>query len=185
MAVLLQLVGLLALEPQPRPYTEVDYYRDFANFMTLAGKEESVVVSGGAGHVREGFASVDVSYRRKTLFSAFDLLPTTIGASLWASPGGDDHLGVTASLGYTLVLGLFDGPYMTANALGQWSPTSSAFDLGFDTGVGWEWRRSMSLSITADLRFVKLWSVTDDVMSRETAPWGGRFTVGVRRYLDL
>jgi len=176
--LLFQLVGvnLLAATPAPpaRPITEADVYREMGELMELLGHQESVLVSAGTGYVGDGIGTLDIGYRHRGFRGAWELLPTTIGVSLW----GGANPSVNASLGYMLVLGLYDGPYVTANALGQWSPGSTG--LGFDTGIGREWRQSDRWSLTADLRVVKLWSVTGD-----ESPWGGRVTVGVRRYLGL
>jgi hypothetical protein len=183
--VFLQLVGLLAQEPPARPITEVDVYQDMARFWTIVGAEKSVLVSGGAGYVDDGLASIDVSYRRGGISGLGDLLPTTAGISLWAqNAAGDPPLALTASLGYTLVFGLLEGPYVTANALAQWAPASSKVAAGFDVGLGYELRRSLAWSLTADVRLVRLWDVTDDA-AMDTSAFGGRFTVGVRRYLDF
>lgn len=186
-SVWLQLAGLLALDPAaarpPLPITEVDVYQDMARFWVLAGKEESVLVSGGAGYVHDGFASVDVSYRRRGLPGLWDLLPTTIGAGAWMAPRGDSR--VDASLGYTLVFGLFDGPYVLANAVAQWTPGDNSLALGFETGLGWELRCGLRWSMTADVRLDRLWSVGDVAMTTDVDPWGARITLGFRRYLDL
>jgi hypothetical protein len=166
--------------PAPRPITEVDVYRDMARFWTLAGMERSILVGAGGGYAGGGVASFDLAYRRDTFRSAWDLLPTTVATGVW---NRGDRAVVPLSIGWTLPLGLFNAPYVAANALALWSPASSDVDLGFEVGLGYELRASVRWSITADVRFVGAWQVNDRAMD-DRSPWGVRAAVGFRRYLD-
>lgn len=164
--------------PPPAPITEVDVYRDMARFWLLAAHEHSVLVGAGAGViVSDGAATVDVAYRRPTLGSLWDLLPTTAGIGLWARNDAP-HVDVAGSLGWTLVLGLFGGPYITANAIGATGERGTR--LGFDAGLGYELRTSKRWSLAADVRLVGLWPL-DHAM--DESPWGVRTSLFVRRFV--
>ncbi|MGE0869507.1 MAG: hypothetical protein AB7P03_13150 [Kofleriaceae bacterium] len=166
-----------------RPIGELDVYRDMAELFRLAGISESVLVGAGGGVVDGGMGTLDVAYRRRNFDSAWDLLPTTLGSGLWVRPARGGPITIPISIGWRIVFGLFDGPYLTANGVGAWSPSSSDFDAGFDAGGGYEWRAGRRWSIAADARLVGLWSLGDRSGGEDREPWGVRASVFVRRYL--
>ena len=168
------------LQREPRPFTEVDEAQAIADFWELAGKEQSLIAGIGGGYLRGGAATLDVAYRRKGFHSLWDLLPTTIGTGVWLRPAETPHVTLPLSIGWTFVLGLFEGPYVAVNGLGLFS--RSELEAGFEFAVGYELRANAHWSLMADARLVGIWPVTD---AAERSPWDGRASLMVRRYLGV
>lgn len=162
-----------------RPITEMDVYADMARFWELAGMDEAVIVRAGGGIQEGALGTFDLAYR-SSLRGWRELLPNTFATGVWAAERG---MLVPFSIGWQLELGIFSAPYVTANALGTWSPASAEVALGFDVGAGYEWRQSISWAIGADVRVQRLWAI-DEPMGVDREPWGVRATLSVRRYFS-
>lgn len=160
--------------PEPRPITELDVYRDMAELWRLAGLEESIVVRGGAGaQDSDAIGTFELVYRADYR-SWRELLPNTYAIGIWSNGV------VPFSIGWQLDIGIFSAPYVTANALATWDPSTSELAFGFDAGLGYEHRMSIRWAIAGDVRFQALWPAD----GMDEAPWGVRTTLSLRRYFD-
>ena len=164
----------------PHPITELDVYRDMAEFWRLAGLDESLLVRAGGGVTgADGMATLELGYRSQ-LRGLWELLPNTISSGIWRRDDGNKV--VPLSIGWQLDLGIFSAPYAVVNALGTWTPANGALDAGFEVGFGYEWRTSVRWAIAGDVRVTALWSLDSGNAMDDRSPWGVRGAITLRRY---